>query len=335
MLMSYSLALSARRPSHLNPESMNGAIASFLHCRFVQSTDMRLASLFQVAYGAHFTNCRPTTIESVEAFDRDVQIVEKQFTSNQSNQSTDTMSQHFPFTSLRWYRLSYTCAFLDNIDQGQRKGKALMWAIDWASQILIHLSMPPSSETIDSFISLARLEPDSGIVNLMSFAIDHYYVVISYASFFLVNSWLRNFVDCKCTHSHHLQSSSLRKQYTNTPLCIVNLQSNSQHSENPLVQERSSSLLYRLVDLAARTLEASSPPEGHLARRYVPLLRGMADLILTDSTQAQGINSDSSAMTADVDMSEQLQNTIGEDLWELWQQAGLEPINWQLPDFAP
>ncbi|OAA81683.1 hypothetical protein LEL_01228 [Akanthomyces lecanii RCEF 1005] len=304
------LALSARRPSHLNPESMNGAIASFLHCRFVQSTDMRLASLFQVAYGAHFTNCRPTTIESVEAFDRDVQIVEKQFTSNQSNQSTDTMSQHFPFTSLRWYRLSYTCAFLDNIDQGQRKGKALMWAIDWASQILIHLSMPPSSETIDSFIGLARLEPDSDIVNLMSFAIDHYYVVISYASFFLVNSWLRNFVD-------------------------LNLQSNSQHSENPLVHERSSSLLYRLVDLAARTLEASSPPEGHLARRYVPLLRGMADLILTDSTQAQGINSDSSAMTADVDMSEQLQNTMGEDLWELWQQAGLEPINWQLPDFAP
>lgn len=180
MLMSYSLALSARRPSHLNPEPMNSAITSFLHCPFVQSSDMRLVSLFQVAYGASSTNCRPTTIESVEAFDRDVQIVERQSTSNQGNQSTDTMSQHFPFSSLRWYRLSYTCAFLDNIDQGQRKGKALMWAIDWAGQILIHLSTPPSSETIDSFISLARLEPDPGIVNLMAFSIDHYYVVISY-----------------------------------------------------------------------------------------------------------------------------------------------------------
>ncbi len=93
-------------------------------------------------------------------------------------------------------------------------------------------------------------------------------------------------------------------------------------------------MLYRLVDLAARTLEASSPPEGHLARRYVPLLRGMADLILTDNTQVQGISVDSSAVTADVNMSEQPQNTMGDDLWEMWHQAGLEPINWQLADFA-
>lgn len=197
MLICSSLALSARRPSYLNPEALNGTVASFLRCPFVQSTDMRLVSLFQVAYGAHFTNCRPTTIESVEAFDRDVHIVEKQFMSNQDTQSTDTMYQHFPFTSLRWYRLSYTCAFLDNIDQNQRKGTALMWAIESATQILVHLSMPPASETMDSSISAMQLEPDPGVVNLLSFAIDHYYVVISYASFFLVNSWLRKFVDCK------------------------------------------------------------------------------------------------------------------------------------------
>lgn len=74
-----------------------------------------------------------------------------------------------------------------------------MWAIEWASQILVHLSIPPSCETIDPFINVSKMEPDPGIVNLMSFAIDHYYVVISYASFLLVNSWLRNFVDCKPT----------------------------------------------------------------------------------------------------------------------------------------
>lgn len=121
------------------------------------------------------------------------------------------MSPHFPFTSLRWYRLSYTCAFLDNIDQDQRKGKALMWAIQWASQILVYLSMPPSSETLDTFISPTRLEPDPGIIKLMSFAIDHYYVVISYASFFLVNSWLRNFTDCKYTHSRWRENNTLWK----------------------------------------------------------------------------------------------------------------------------
>lgn len=191
--------------------------------------------------------------------------------------------------------------------------------------------MPPSSETTDPFISPTQLEPDPGIVNLMSFAIDHYYVVISYASFFLVNSWLRNFVDCKYTS----RSDSLTRWRTNV-FGKVNLRSNSQQPGDTLDQERSSSLLYRLVDLAARTLEAASPPEGHLARRYVPLLRGMADLILTDNAQPQGMNVDTSAMTADANMSEQLQNNMGEDLWEMWQQAGLEPINWpQMVDFAP
>lgn len=61
----------------------------------------------------------------------------------------------------------------------------------------------------------------------------------------------------------------------------------------------------------------------------------MANLVLTDNTQLNGTSSGSRAIEADVSMSEQLQTAMGEDLWEMWQQAGLEPINWQMSDFGP
>lgn len=32
-----------------------------------------------------------------------------------------------------------------------------------------------------------------------------------------------------------------------------------------------------------------------------------------------------------LDPSEQLQSNLGGDLWEMWQQAGLEPIIWPGP----
>jgi hypothetical protein len=111
------------------------------------------------------------------------------------------MSRHFPFTSLRWYRLSYTCTFLDSAaDQNQTQThwvrEALSWAVGWARQILLHLSTP-SARGGDATMSGTRLNPDPGIVHVMAFTIDHYYVVISYAVFLLVNSWLRNLIDCK------------------------------------------------------------------------------------------------------------------------------------------
>lgn len=88
----------------------------------------------------------------------------------------------------------------------------------------------------------------------------------------------------------------------------------------------STSLLYRLVDLAARTLEAASPPEGHLARRYIPLLRGMIGTIV--SSQSQPLNADFNSNAPNMPDDGQIQGNIGEDLWEMWQQAGLEPLNW-------
>lgn len=211
-----SLALSARRPSYLNPEPLNSVLHQFLRCKYVQTTDIRLTSLFRVAYGAHFTGCRPTTIESVEAFDKDVQIIERQFTLNLGNRPLDSLGHHFPFISLRWYRLSYACAFLDVTDPSQRTGKALTWAIEWASQILIHLSRPPSFQAASYSPILLPLEPDPGVVQVLSYAIDHYFVVIAYAAFVLVNSWLGN-----------LMNSKSLQNYTSKPIVHNNLSSES------------------------------------------------------------------------------------------------------------
>lgn len=103
-------------------------------------------------------------------------------------------------------------------------------------------------------------------------------------------------------------------------------------SDESLSENASTSLLFRLIDVAARTLEAASPPEGHLARRYVPLLRGMADIISSGETQTNNSNcGHGSVVTSALDTSEQLQSNLGGDLWEMWQQAGLEPIVWPGP----
>lgn len=114
----------------------------------------------------------------------------------------------------------------------------------------------------------------------------------------------------------------------------MNLRPTVQQPGGSLGEDVSSSLLFRLVDVAARTLEAASPPEGHLARRYVPLLRGMRDLILSGNTQAQNVNGNVSTVMTDASNlpSWQMQNHLGENLWEMWQQAGLGPM--VCPDFV-
>ncbi|RSH95502.1 hypothetical protein EHS25_000594 [Saitozyma podzolica] len=289
------LALSARRPTNLDPGPLHSVLANFLRCKDLQNTDGRLISLFRVAYSAQITGCRPTTIESVEAFDKDVQLIERQFLLSLGDRPTDTLNQHFPFTSLRWYRLSYACAFLANADPVQRTGKALTWAIEWASQILIHLSTTPSIN-VAALPSTAPLEPNPSIVDVMSFAIDHYFVVIAYAAFFLVNVWWSNQMDS-------------------------NLQPHPQQGLEPM--DASTSLLCRLVDVAARTLEAASPPEGHLARRYVAVLRGMTGIIQSGKTQAAPFGADASGM-ATYPNAPDMSGNLEEDLWSLWQNAELD-----------
>lgn len=54
----------------------------------------------------------------------------------------------------------------------------------------------------------------------------------------------------------------------------------------------------------------------------------MTGIILSGNTQMQpqSTGGEESALIADVP--DQLHNNLGEDLWEMWQQAGLEPIIW-------
>ena len=109
----------------------------------------------------------------------------------------------------------------------------------------------------------------------------------------------------------------------------MNLQPRVQGSDENLGGVASTSLLFRLVDVAARTLEAASPLEGHLARRYVPLLRGMTGIIQSGNTQTQRMNGEASIVMTDTSIQpEQVQSNLEENLWEMWQQAGLEPTIW-------
>jgi len=53
-------------------------------------------------------------------------------------------------------------------------------SVDWASQILYHLSSAASSTPFDpeSGSTQGVLEPDTNLVALLSFAIDQYFVVM-------------------------------------------------------------------------------------------------------------------------------------------------------------
>jgi hypothetical protein len=109
----------------------------------------------------------------------------------------------------------------------------------------------------------------------------------------------------------------------------VNLHLRVQEPAEATVSETAStSPLFRLVDVAASTLAAASPPEGHLAHRYVPLLRRMTEIILSGGTQSQrtgGGGADAVVIDAN-NLTEHLQSNGEGDLWEIWQQAGLDPI---------
>lgn len=79
-----------------------------------------------------------------------------------------------------------------------------------------------------------------------------------------------------------------------------------------------SSTLYRLVDLASRTLRQCAPARGHPASRYADFLAGMANIIAAGSLSTQTGQA-------------QAQDAIdaGGPLWDqdwlnLWQSSGLE-----------
>ncbi|KAK8847722.1 hypothetical protein IAR55_005581 [Kwoniella newhampshirensis] len=125
---------------------------------------------------------RAESVESLEAFNEDVNAVEQNFLSVSAGMDPgyDKMGQHFPFTSLRWYRLAFASTLLPPPGQWRNAGEALRLSVDWASQMLYHLSSsaPMTSFHLGPGSIEAALEPDEGLVRLLSFAIDQYFVVM-------------------------------------------------------------------------------------------------------------------------------------------------------------
>ena len=72
-----SLALSARRPPTLLTTPIYNVLPRFLRGDWVQATDTRLASLLRVVQAAHVMGGRAESIESLEAFNEDVNAVER------------------------------------------------------------------------------------------------------------------------------------------------------------------------------------------------------------------------------------------------------------------
>ncbi|WWD19406.1 hypothetical protein CI109_103866 [Kwoniella shandongensis] len=121
--------MSARRPPTLLPTAIYSVLPRFLRGDWVRPTDSRLASLIRVVQAAHVMGGKAETVESLEAFNEDVNGVEQSFLSWSAGMEPghDRMGQHFPFR---------------------------LGVIEGA------------------------LEPDEGLVKLLSFAIDQYFVVM-------------------------------------------------------------------------------------------------------------------------------------------------------------
>jgi len=79
-------------------------------------------------------------------------------------------------------------------------------------------------------------------------------------------------------------------------------------------------MLYRLVDLAARTLRQCAPSYGHPAARYADLLTGMTKIITAEPILAAGSLDPQAIFDTAGFMRDQ-------DWLDLWQDSGLDQ-NW-------
>ena len=70
-------------------------------------------------------------------------------------------------------------------------------SVEWATQMLYHLSSTASMTPLEAAAGLIEtpLEPDPEISQILSFAIDQYYVVLAYTASFLVLAWQNGAID--------------------------------------------------------------------------------------------------------------------------------------------
>ncbi|RYH20097.1 hypothetical protein EON65_24630 [archaeon] len=72
-----SLALSARRPATTNPVPICQALPRYLRGNWAVKTDARLAALMRVVEASHVMGARAESEESLEAFNMDVNEIER------------------------------------------------------------------------------------------------------------------------------------------------------------------------------------------------------------------------------------------------------------------
>jgi len=147
---------------------------------------------------------RADSEESIEAFNMDVNEIEKyasiwprtliaDFSSRDHLESAhrtrcDSISHSvsegqeilLTVASLRWYRLAFASTLLPSMSNWRDVRQSMRLSVDWASQILYHLSSAATSTPFNPESGLIQgpLEPDTTLVALLSFAIDQYFVVM-------------------------------------------------------------------------------------------------------------------------------------------------------------
>lgn len=96
-------------------------------------------------------------------------------------------------------------------------------------------------------------------------------------------------------------------------------------TDNP---DSRASLLYRLVDLATRTLRACSPTRGHLTTRYIAFLDGMATIVANGASSfpnlADGNQSVDFGNLGDLEGAPTDQ-VSDQDWLNAWHGMGMEP----------
>lgn len=79
---------------------------------------------------------------------------------------------------IRWYRLALSCTFLSSCEPS---GSLLSLSVDWASQIILHLSMDskPTLVPLGPFTWTSTLHrPDMEIVETLATTIEQHWVVL-------------------------------------------------------------------------------------------------------------------------------------------------------------
>ncbi|KAI5481375.1 hypothetical protein MNV49_004997 [Pseudohyphozyma bogoriensis] len=295
----YRLAVSARQPATLDPRPALAGVSG--------RPDHRLGALLQVACatrgaGLHANDLsfKNVSIGTIQSFNADLANIESNYLHPliESYQAArlDRMSLHFPFTTIRYYRLALSCSLLHS-PLAEAPSNLVSLCSDWASQILIHLSLESSKSftVLELDYASELLTPNPSLVNVMAFSIDHHYTVITYAASWLVLAWFTGSINQRLEIETGASAPSPSPSAPFSPL-------------------------YRLVQLAADTFHLCSTPVGHTGRSYSKLLKSLAEVVRDGSRRS----SPESSQKGD----------DSQALMDLWTCAGVDPNLFQGDSWA-